>query len=93
MYGIFGREITKYTVIYGAYIRFWPTLGMCHTLIWRNCLIRRIVFFIVVLPHRIFIAVLRIILLIAILPHRIFHRHFPVLNVSNDRMAHPWLPP
>ena len=21
-----GREITKYTVIYGAYIRFWPTL-------------------------------------------------------------------
>ena len=26
MYCIFGREITKYTVIYGAYIRFWPTL-------------------------------------------------------------------
>jgi hypothetical protein len=26
IYGIFGREITKYTVIYGAYIRFWPTL-------------------------------------------------------------------
>ena len=24
--GIFGREITKYTVIYGAYFRFWPTL-------------------------------------------------------------------
>jgi hypothetical protein len=24
--GTFGREITKYTVIYGAYIRFWPTL-------------------------------------------------------------------
>jgi len=22
----FGREITKYTVIYGVYIRFWPTL-------------------------------------------------------------------
>jgi len=22
----FGREITKYTVIYGAHIRFWPTL-------------------------------------------------------------------
>jgi len=22
----FGREMTKYTVIYGAYIRFWPTL-------------------------------------------------------------------
>jgi hypothetical protein len=28
MYGNFGREITKYTVIYGAYIRFWPTLDM-----------------------------------------------------------------
>jgi len=26
IYGISGREITKYTVIYGAYIRFWPTL-------------------------------------------------------------------
>jgi hypothetical protein len=26
IYGIFNREITKYTVIYGAYIRFWPTL-------------------------------------------------------------------
>jgi hypothetical protein len=26
MNGIFGREITKYTVIYGVYIRFWPTL-------------------------------------------------------------------
>jgi len=25
-YGIFGREITNYTVIYGVYIRFWPTL-------------------------------------------------------------------
>jgi len=32
MYGILNREITKYTVIYGAYIRFWPTLwiyGVC----------------------------------------------------------------
>jgi hypothetical protein len=29
IYGIFGREITKYTVIYGAYIRFWPTLCIC----------------------------------------------------------------
>jgi len=28
IYGIFGREITKYTVIYGVYIRFWPTLRM-----------------------------------------------------------------
>jgi len=26
--GIFGREIIKYTVIYGVYIRFWPTLDM-----------------------------------------------------------------
>ena len=26
MHGIFGREITKYTVIYSAYIRSWPTL-------------------------------------------------------------------
>jgi hypothetical protein len=26
-YNSFGREITKYTVIYGVYIRFWPTLG------------------------------------------------------------------
>jgi len=26
LYGIFGREITKYTVIYSVYIRFWPTL-------------------------------------------------------------------
>jgi hypothetical protein len=25
-YGNFGREITKYAVIYGVYIRFWPTL-------------------------------------------------------------------
>ena len=29
MYGTFGREITKYTVIYGVYIRFWPTLHVC----------------------------------------------------------------
>ena len=27
-YGIFGREITVYTVIYGAYIWFWPTVGI-----------------------------------------------------------------
>ena len=30
IYGIFGREITKYMVIYGAYVRFWPTLGVLH---------------------------------------------------------------
>jgi len=29
IYGIFGREFTKYTVIYGVYIRIWPTLGIC----------------------------------------------------------------
>jgi hypothetical protein len=32
VYGIFGREITKYTVIYGVFIifiRFWPTLHIC----------------------------------------------------------------
>jgi len=28
IYGIFGREITKYTVICGVYIRLWPTLCM-----------------------------------------------------------------
>jgi len=28
-YGIFGMEITKGTVIYGAYIRYWPTLMFC----------------------------------------------------------------
>ena len=26
IYSNFGRKITKYTVIYGVYIRFWPTL-------------------------------------------------------------------
>jgi len=26
IYGIFGREITKYTVVYGVYTRLWPTL-------------------------------------------------------------------
>jgi hypothetical protein len=26
IYSTFGREITKYMVIYGVYIRFWPTL-------------------------------------------------------------------
>jgi hypothetical protein len=31
MYGIIGREIAKHTVIYGAYIRFWPTLHICLT--------------------------------------------------------------
>jgi len=26
IYGVYGSEIIKYTVIYGADIRFWPTL-------------------------------------------------------------------
>jgi hypothetical protein len=30
MYGTFGREITEDTVIYGAYIWFWPTLNICY---------------------------------------------------------------
>ena len=38
IHGVFGRKITKYTVIYGAYIRFWPTrlmirVGQNHTFI------------------------------------------------------------
>jgi len=28
VYGIFSREITKYMVINGVYIRFWPTLTL-----------------------------------------------------------------
>ena len=28
VYGIFGREITKYMVIYGVHTRFWPTLSI-----------------------------------------------------------------
>ena len=28
IHGILGREITKYTVVYGVYVRFWPTLLM-----------------------------------------------------------------
>ena len=34
IYGIFGRETTIYTVIYGAYIRFWPTLVRLGTLLY-----------------------------------------------------------
>jgi hypothetical protein len=37
IYGNFGREINKYTVIYGAYIWFWPTLAR-----WFPCQIHRI---------------------------------------------------
>ena len=28
IHGVFGRETTKHTVIYGAYIRLWPDLEM-----------------------------------------------------------------
>jgi hypothetical protein len=31
LYGISGREITIHTVIYGVYIRFWPTLPIPYT--------------------------------------------------------------
>jgi len=34
VYGIFGREIIKYTVIYGVYIRFGPTLAMSCNVMW-----------------------------------------------------------
>ena len=37
IYGIFWMEITKYTIIYGAYIRFWSTLCIHHT-VTRHCL-------------------------------------------------------
>ena len=30
IYGILGREITKYTVIYNVYIGFWPTYSYLH---------------------------------------------------------------
>jgi hypothetical protein len=30
IYGGFGREISNYTVIYGVYIRFWPTLHIIY---------------------------------------------------------------
>ena len=29
IYRTFGRQITIHTVIYGVYIRFWPTLHIC----------------------------------------------------------------
>jgi hypothetical protein len=31
IYGNLGRKITKYTVVYGVFIRFWPTLLMQHS--------------------------------------------------------------
>ena len=40
MYGIPGREITKYTVIYDVHIRFWPTLQLDDPsgLAWFKCM-------------------------------------------------------
>ena len=32
IHGIFGREITTYTVIHGVYVRFWPTLVITNLL-------------------------------------------------------------
>jgi hypothetical protein len=32
MFGLFGREITKFMVIYGDAIRFWPTLADKHAI-------------------------------------------------------------
>jgi hypothetical protein len=29
IYGGFGRETTEFMVIYGVYLRFWPTLDIC----------------------------------------------------------------
>ena len=40
IYSIFGREIIKYTVIYGVCIRFWPTLHIRCLLVYANtCLL------------------------------------------------------
>ena len=39
IYGIFGREIIKYTVIYGVYIRFWPTLAI-HVCLWPTLVVQ-----------------------------------------------------
>jgi len=32
IHNIFGRGITKYTVLYGAYIQYWPILWLCNIL-------------------------------------------------------------
>jgi len=37
IYGIFGRETTEYTVMYGVYIRFWPTLCVSHNALAARC--------------------------------------------------------
>ena len=31
IYGFIGREITIHKVIYGVYIRFWPTVGVVYS--------------------------------------------------------------
>jgi hypothetical protein len=33
---LFGREITKYTVVYGVYVQFWPTLFISNACL-RQC--------------------------------------------------------
>jgi len=36
VYGVFGREITRYTVIYVVCIQFWPTLQVSHNRVWES---------------------------------------------------------
>jgi len=38
IYGVFGRGISDHTAMYGAYIRFWPTLHMCLRVV-HNCMV------------------------------------------------------
>ena len=38
IYGIFGKEITIHTVIYGVYVRFWPTLIITLPHVCAHCL-------------------------------------------------------
>jgi hypothetical protein len=42
IYGIFGREITKYTIIYGVDIRFWPTLHTSDTFPAFSCTLQQL---------------------------------------------------
>ena len=37
VYTVFGREITNYTVIYGAYTQLWPTLRMTNEVDQNTC--------------------------------------------------------
>jgi hypothetical protein len=38
VYGIFGSETTKYTVIYGVYVQCWPTLHIYYIYIYVRCI-------------------------------------------------------